>query len=396
MNVSGFLIRLFLVTAIMVCLASAAEAQRGLRGQIYLPNGAPIQKVTRYTLITANGSRNDILFTDSNGRILIPSPPVGEYTITVDSDGELYDTTTQTFNTSDTGNFVGIHLQPLRVKRGDVIGKVNAGDVDREVSPKAREVYDSALELIKTGKYEQAIEPLKQAIAIDRNYFHAHNDLGVVYMKLKRYPEAEVEFKQAIKINDGAYLAHLNLGLVLNRQKKYQESAAVLLKTQRRHPEVDNIHLPLIEALFGAQMWRDAEVEVKQAMNVIGIDRVDMQIKLGAIYLKQVRYTEAVSVLREAVITEPENALGQFNYGAALLQLGKLDEAEAALSRSYELKGAQMPGAQLMLGQLYFQKKNYPKAIESFEFYLRDLPNAPNAAEVKEAIARLRQSVKQP
>jgi regulator of sirC expression with transglutaminase-like and TPR domain len=47
----------------------------------------------------------------------------------------------------------------------------------------------------------------------------------------------------------------------------------------------------------------------------------------------------------------------------------------------------------LQLGMVFHQKKDYAKAIEAFETYLRDLPNAPNAAQVREAIQKLRQAV---
>jgi regulator of sirC expression with transglutaminase-like and TPR domain len=53
-----------------------------------------------------------------------------------------------------------------------------------------------------------------------------------------------------------------------------------------------------------------------------------------------------------------------------------------------------MAGAQMLLGMVYSQKQNVQKAIEAFETYLRDLPDAPNAAQVKEAIARLRKGAK--
>lgn len=386
------ILRVFFGLSLVFCLSTVAAAQRGVKGQIFLPNGSPVQKVTRFTLFTMIGNRNEIHFTDSNGRIAITSPPVGDYTITVESDNELYDTTTVSFNSRYVGNHIAVHLRPLPPKPTGVIGKVNAKDVDRNVPPKAKEFYTAAFEFIKAGQYEPAIEPLKQAIAIEKNYFQAHNDLGVVYMKLRRYPEAEAEFKQAIKINGDAPQPHLNLGLVLNRQKKHKEAAEVLLKTQRRHPDVDGVHAPLVEALFGAQMWREAEVAVKRALNVAGLDRLDLQVKLGTVYLRQAKYADAVGVLTEVITAEPDHAMAQFEYGAALLQLGRLDEAETALKRAYAIRGAQMPGVQMMLGQLYFQKKEYDRAIESFELYLRHLPDAPNAAQVREAIARLRQS----
>lgn len=343
-------------------------------------------------LITDANTRNEIHFTDSNGRITIPSPPAGTYRIIVDSDGETYDTTVAFFDSRAVGNYVSVHLLPLQPKSRGVIGKVDARDLDREVSPKAKEIYDTALQFIQAQQYEQAIEPLKQALAIEKNYFQARNDLGVVYMKLKRYAEAESEFKQAIKISDAVHLPFLNLGIVLNRQRKHKEAADVLLRTQRRQPELETIHTPLIEALFGAAMWREAEVAVKRAMHIADFDKVDLQVKLGNIYLRQSRYADAVAVLREAVMAEPDHALAQFDYGAALLQTGALDAAEKALLRAAELRGGQMPGVQLMLGQLYFQKKHYDKAIAAFELYLRYLPDAPNAAQVQEAISKLRQA----
>ena len=67
---------------------------------------------------------------------------------------------------------------------------------------------------------------------------------------------------------------------------------------------------------------------------------------------------------------------------------------DGALRRAYELKGTAMPGVQFLLGEVYYQKKDYAKAIEAFETYLRVLPDAPNAAQVREAIDRLRKALK--
>jgi predicted Zn-dependent protease len=112
--------------------------------------------------------------------------------------------------------------------------------------------------------------------------------------------------------------------------------------------------------------------------------------------MRQSKFSSAVDTFREVIAAEPDNALAQFSLGAALLEMDRLDEAETALRRAYQLGGARMPGVQLQLGQVYFRKKDYPKAIEAFEAYLRDLPTAPNAAQVKEAITKLRQASNKP
>ncbi len=375
----------------LVCLFISAEAQRGVRGQIFLPNGAPLQRQVRFTLTTENGMRTEIFFTDSNGRIAMP-PVSSRYTITVESDGESYDTTAVSFDPVVAGQYITVHLRPLKPKSPQPAGIIDANDVDRSVTPKAKEAYDAAVKSLETNQYEQAIEMLKQAIALQPRYFHAYNDLGVVYMKMNRLDEAADALRHAIKINDRIHLPQLNLGIVLNRQGKYREAAEILTKLQNSEPDRAEIHAPLVEALIGAQMWNEAEEEIKRAMAARGADETDLKIKMGMVLMRQSKFAAATVVLREAVKAEPDSALAHFNLGAALLQTGNLDEAEANLLRAYEIKGAGMPGAQLMLGQLYFQKKDYPKAIQAFETYLRDLPDAPNASQVKEAIQKLKQA----
>lgn len=394
MKLSVHLFRIALTILLLSCAAATLAAQRGLRGQVYLPNGAPVQKVTRFTLTTDDGQRTEIYFTDSNGRLAVLSPPSGRYKITVDSDGETYDTTVAAFDSKYAGNQIAVYLNALKPKPGAAAGTVNVNDIDKNISAKALEAYNAALVFIKAQQYEPAIEPLKRAIALQKDYFQAHNDLGVVYMKLNRLDEAEQTFRAAIKISDRVYFPQLNLGIVLNKKAQYKEAAQVLLTVRHRFPDLDQVHLPLIEALMGAQDWATAEEEVKKALQVKEADRVDLQVKLGTLQMRQGKFDMAVATMKEALAAEPLNAQAHFILGAAAQQLGKVDECEQELLKAYELGGAQMAGAQLLLGQLYFQNKDYQKALGAFEIYLRDVPNAPNAAQIKEVVAQLREALK--
>ncbi len=371
----------------------ATAVQRGIRGQVFLPNGSPAERITRFTLSYENGLRQEYYFTDSHGRLAIQQDIATPYTITVESDGETYDTTRVTFYPPSSGNYIVVNLRPLAAPRPSVPGVVDAGRLDQSIAPKAREAYDSALPLLQSQQYEPAIELLTQAVALQPDYFNAFNDLGVAYMKTNQLDRAAEALRRAIKINNKVYLPQLNLGVILNRQRKYQEAAELLSRVQRNHPEVPSIHPPLIEALIEAKLWTRAEDELRLALAVKGADVVDLKIKQGAVMMRQGKFTGAASVLREAVAAEPDNALANLNLGAALHQTGDLGEAERSLRRAYELKGSTMAGAQLLLGQVYHQKKDYPKAVEAFETYLRDLPNAPNRDQVNEAIRRLREAM---
>ena len=382
-----------LITTLILCLSNTVYGQLGVRGQIFLPNGAPLHRIVRYTLRTDDGNRNDILFTDSNGRIEISTAMNVPYSITIESDEEAYATTSEAFNPAYSGKYITIHLKPLESKSSYPPAVVSVDTTDQNVSAKAKVAYESAIEMIRAQQFEQAVEPLRGAIALQPDYFHAYNDLGVLYMKLNKLDQAADALRHAIKINDRVYLPQLNLGIVLNRLGRYGEAAELLTRLARKNPDrVSKINPALIEALMGAQQWAHAEEELNRALKLNVLDPVDLRTKMGAVRMRQGKFADAVTILREAVEARPDSALAQLDLGGALLQTGALDEAETSLRRAYEIKGSVMAGAQLLLGQLYFQKKDYLKAIEAFTTYLRDLPDAPNAAQVQEAIARLRKA----
>ncbi|HSE98786.1 MAG TPA: tetratricopeptide repeat protein, partial [Blastocatellia bacterium] len=340
----------------LICLDIVAEAQFGIRGQIFLPNGAPVQKRIRFMLTTENGTRTEYFYTDSNGRIALPqinSP----YRITVESDGEMYDTTTATFIPPHSGNYIIVNLSPLSSKPNPAPGLVDASAVEEDVNPKAREAYLSGIRHIEAEEYDQAIEQLKKALSIQPDFFNAYNDLGALYMKLNRLDEAVDALNHAIKINRSIYLPHLNLGIAYNRQRKFKEAAEVLTRLKRNHPNDARVHAPLIEALIGNKQWTEAEQAIVRSLATREFDPVDLKVKLGLIRLRQGNYDAAATVLREAIAEQPEHALAHFNLGAVLFQTGKLDEAESELLRAYSLRGARMAGAQLLLGQLYYQKQ---------------------------------------
>ncbi len=379
---------------IFLCLPIAAASQAGVRGQILLPNGAPVPRTTRLTLTYDNGARNEIFYSDSNGRIVLPQINT-PFTVTVDGDGENYDTTRVSFIPPHSGNYIIISLQPPKAAPKPSPGTVDANEVDRDVSAKAKEFYDAARKLLHEKQYKDAVAPLKLAISLQPDYFHAHNDLGVVYIKLNKLDEAVASLRQAIKINDRIYLPQLNLGIVLNRESRYKEAAEVLTKLRRRNPDLPGIHKPLIEALMAEKLWAQAEDELKRYVVVPGVDIVDLKNKLGAVLIRQSKFDRAAAVLREATNDEPNNALAQFNLGVALSESGSLDEAETALRQAYRIEGPKIAGAQFVLGQVYIKKKNYEKAIEAYETYLRDLPGAANEAAVKYTIQKLRQALRQ-
>ncbi|HYV06301.1 MAG TPA: hypothetical protein VFB82_17015, partial [Blastocatellia bacterium] len=170
-------LRTLAVVGVLFCLSLDAQAQLGLRGQLYLPNGAPLHRIVRFQFSTDDGNRQEILFTDSNGRIEVVTAVNVPFTITIPGDDESFDTTTVSLDPAYAGKYVVIHLKPLSSKSTNPPGVVSAKTSDLDVSPRAKEAYTSALGMIQAQQYEQAVEPLRRAISLQPNYFRAYNDL---------------------------------------------------------------------------------------------------------------------------------------------------------------------------------------------------------------------------
>jgi tetratricopeptide (TPR) repeat protein len=102
-----------------------------------------------------------------------------------------------------------------------------------------------------------------------------------------------------------------------------------------------------------------------------------------------------VKELEKAIAINPEVARAHMYIGVALMNLKRMAEAEAELLKAYELGGSGMAGAQLSLGQLYYQQQKYNLAQRAFEQYLKDSPNATNATQVKAVIEKIKAAMKQ-
>jgi|GEM_PF-3558095 len=114
-------------------------------------------------------------------------------------------------------------------------------------------------------------------------------------------------------------------------------------------------------------------------------------LALGIASLNLGRPDLALDALQRARPFEEKSFRVHFYLGRTLLELKRLDEAETALKLSYELGGAhKAASAHLYLASIYSKRGQHRQAIDQLEGYLRDAPKAPNAAQVKDAITKLK------
>jgi tetratricopeptide (TPR) repeat protein len=95
------------------------------------------------------------------------------------------------------------------------------------------------------GKYHEAIEEFKKALAINPNFPRALNNLGVCYGHLRQYHEAETSFKRAIELNPTNVQAMNNLAVMYLRLGRFEDARRLGEQSVTVEPNYANGHLTL-------------------------------------------------------------------------------------------------------------------------------------------------------
>ena len=366
--------------------------------QIFMPSGATPPGAIRLTLVRDDGYI-DTVFTDSKGRFDIATPRTQtNYTVSVETDRLTYDTTTANFNLQgNTPTYLPIFLKPLTGTKSPSSEVLDVTNFEGTVPKKASVAYLRAMESVNTGRLENAIGELQQAISIYPQYVRAYNDLGVIFMKHDRLDEAAATFRKAIEISKRFFHPRINLGLVLNRQEKFKEAVEILGPLYEENHGMMEVRLAYADALSGAGEVVQAEKVYRSALeskSLAPLTRASLHFKVGLGLNRQGKFTEAVSDLEKAIALDPDVANSHLQLGGALMQVQQLERAERELLRAYELSGASSGAAQLLLGHVYYAQKKFAAAQRAFEQYLKDQPSAPNAAQITQLIASLKAASK--
>ena len=323
--------RLVLVIAVTFCCLSGtgganAQTVYDVEGTIYGPDAKALANVT-VTLQNHAGAQIDQDITKNDGRYRFAGVVAGTYYISVKAaEGELQ--------------------QLLR--------KIELINTGMRVTNYSKERFDFSLNRTSASErppvvgtvFAQAVPPDAQ-----KEYQSALTSIS----KGER-EAAIVKLEGAIKIFPTYFLALQQLGLLYIDTEKDQQAINPLTKS--------------------------LEINPKSAQSYLG---------LGMAYVNLGRPKEAIKALNESLALDRREFRSYLYLGMAQIDIGKLDEAEKSLKKAYSIGGSnQARTAHLHLASLYSTRKEYQKAIDELETYLRENPKAPNALKIQEAITKMK------
>jgi tetratricopeptide (TPR) repeat protein len=310
-----------------------------IRGKVVIPNAHDFDQRIEVRLEKVALQVIQTTFTDSVGNFDFRNVPSGSYTISLNVEG--FEPVRQNVDVYGTfGNtMVTIVLNKPSFETRERAAGLDADDPDvvdisqmRDALPKkAVQDYEKAIDEKKKGKLESAVKLLQQAIQSAPNFFHAHNNLGIIYQALKRYPDAEKEYKRSHDLNAKADRPLVNLGSL------YIEESSLQKPDEHASGEL--------------------------------LDK-------------------ALDALEEAVKLNPRSGVGFFLLGQANYKSDFLEEAEVAFKRAHDLD-PRMTAARLMLANIYVKQQKWDDVIENLDAYLKENPKAADRASVEEMRAKI-------
>jgi len=177
----------------------------------------------------------------------------------------------------------------------------------------ARGHMNLGLALSELGRNEDALTPLRNAIALDPDHGAAHNHLAVALYRLDRNEEALFHFRRALEIRPTYSDAHQHYGYALHRSGDIVAALHHLRLAVRYDPSDAAAHVNLASALLGIGRRGEALHHFREATR---LDPIASRALAGAAWI---------------LATDPDRGAGDRNEAV------RLAERAAVLSQREDL-----------------------------------------------------------
>jgi Flp pilus assembly protein TadD len=299
--------------------STGTEGNEEIAGRVFFPPGSkstarPVVKLQSLSSPELTG------VTDRDGSFRFTTLRPDEYTIIVEG-GDEYENATETVTIGNSGAVpaqgnpgqyaiplvyqVHIYLKPKGTNTTGGTASTSKPALANVPAP-ARELFQQALKNARAGNHLKAIEQLMSAIAQAPRFALAYNELAVQYLKTGHVDQAVETLRDGLGINPDDFTLRLNYGIALLNQKKFERAETELrLATQKSNADSPSAGYYLGMALLSQEKYDAAQSAFESAIKNGG-DKLALAHKyLGGIYWHNRRYRQAADELETYLKLEP-------------------------------------------------------------------------------------------
>jgi tetratricopeptide (TPR) repeat protein len=215
-------------------------------------------------------------------------------------------------------------------------------------------------------------ERLRSLGYLNQDTANSHNNQGMLLLGQGKYDEAIEEFRKAVAASEDLGIARINIARALYKKKDYAAARAAideLLKRQPRSKEAENL---LANIAMEQGLLKEAEMHLHRALEEEP-NFTDARNSLGILLDREGHQEEALEEFRKVIAIDKDYAEAYNNLGVILKKQGRADEA-IALFKKAVAADREFPGSYSNLALLYEDRGDNKSAEEQFLAALKRVP----------------------
>lgn len=248
--------------------------------------------------------------------------------------------------------------------------------------------YSLALEQAQMQQLPEAIELLRKAVVLDPQFAMAHARIGYVYaVKWHLFDQAGPHLEKAFQLadrltkKDRLYIAAWDAVARQDAERAVQSYRDIIAS----YPLEVETYQSLGRLLYKLKRLDEAVSVVEQGL-VVNPEAEDLFNTLGHVYMWMGRQEEALAAYNRYIQLVPRDPNSYDSLGLFHQWFGRYDEAARAYERALALN-PESPVAIIHLGNLYFHRGRYQAAIGQYRRYAQLAPNVADQERGYDAVA---------
>ncbi|PSH02554.1 MAG: hypothetical protein CXZ00_16890, partial [Acidobacteria bacterium] len=229
------------------------------------------------------------------------------------------------------------------------------------------------------GQWANEEELYRAALKLNDNNVIAHNNYGLLLLKMKKVEQAESHLRKAIAYSHNTATALNSLAQLKLSQGKKEEAIYYSEKSIHLHPNVADSYAMLARIKISQYKYTEAKQLLKKSLTLAPND-INTLNTLGEILIYTNREDDALKALQHAITLaftkDPVKSFALNNIGVIQLRKGKSPEAENSFREATRLQ----PGllvARLNLIRVLLAKHDLDSAQTQIGAALALAPNQP-------------------
>jgi tetratricopeptide (TPR) repeat protein len=171
-----------------------------------------------------------------------------------------------------------------------------------------KELYEDAVNMVRHGRFSNALELLDEVIRLNPDNSEAWNDKGILLDSLDKHSEALECFEKALELQPAYNDALLNKGIALSGLNKQAEALDIFNEVLRYDSTLEEAWLNKGFANFSLRQFDQAVESLKKGLELDPRNEEGL-VKLGESYQKLEQFSNASSTFEQILSLNPNNAV---------------------------------------------------------------------------------------